>query len=292
LSPRAAASKRKTVTRSSREADEPLSGPDALTQYLEEIRHIPLLKADEELALSRKARRGDLAARQQLISSNLRLVVFIAKRFLGRGLPLGDLIEEGNLGLIRAAEKFQPSKGFRFSTYATWWIRQAVQRGLANHAATVRLPVHIAEALGRMARERERLQVRLGREPSEEELADALDVEPKRLRDWQRASKRSLSLDAAVEEEEGARHFVELLKDSNAVSPDESTYKDIEMRGLKSLLARLKERERDVLKVRFGLETGTPCTLEETGAVLGLTRERIRQIEQTALRKLREWSGE
>ncbi len=173
------------------------TGPDALKQYLAEIRRIPLLTAESEKKLAYKARRGDLQARQDLISANLRLVVYVAKKYAGRGLAMGDLIEEGNLGLIRAAEKFMPSKGFRFSTYATWWIRQAIQRGMANHGATVRVPVHVAEAAGRLARAREKLMARLGREPHESELAEALDIKPQRLREWQRATRQSLSLDAS-----------------------------------------------------------------------------------------------
>jgi RNA polymerase primary sigma factor len=275
---------------SGEETERVFSGPDALKQYLDEIRRIPLLTAEQELALARKAQKGDAVARQDLISANLRLVVYVAKRFFGRGLALGDLIEEGNLGLIRAAEKFQPSKGFRFSTYATWWIRQSVQRGLANHAAIVRLPVHIAEAVGRMARERERLATTLGREPREEELADALDVKPQRLREWQRASRQALSLDAPMDSEDGGKHFVDMLEDGGTDAPDQSTFKDMERKRLSLLMARLKEKERAVLEARFGLDSGSPRTLEETGAILGLTRERIRQIEQIALRKLRLWA--
>ena len=268
------------------------SGPDALRQYLAEIRKVPLLSPVDEKRLATKARRGDADARQDLISANLRLVVFVAKRFMGRGLALGDLIEEGNLGLIRAAEKFKPAKGFRFSTYATWWIRQAVQRGLANHAATVRLPVHIAEAVGRLARERERLATRLGREPLETELAVALKVKPERVREWQRASRQSLSLDASMNDEDGGKRFVDLLEDQREDAPDESTFKDMERRQLSRLLIKLKEKEQAVLNARYGLDGSAPRTLEETGSLLGLTRERIRQIEQMALRRLRLWARE
>lgn len=296
LSPRkAAAPKRPTARSKSPDAGAggpEFLGPDALKQYLDEIRRIPLLVAAEELSLARKVRRGDLAARQALISANLRLVVYVAKRFLGRGLALGDLIEEGNLGLIRAVEKFQPAKGFRFSTYATWWIRQSVQRGLAGQAAAVRLPAHIADAISRMARERERLLAVKGREPNEDELAAALKVKVRRLREWQRASRQSLSLDATLDSEEGGKRFVDLLVDGSSDTPDQSTLKDLERRRLERLLGRLKEKEREVLTVRFGLDSGAPCTLEIAGAQLGLTRERIRQIEQAALRKLRLWIKE
>jgi RNA polymerase primary sigma factor len=259
---------------------------------LAEIRKVALLSPLEEKRLATKARRGDVEARQDLITANLRLVVYVAKRFMGRGLALGDLIEEGNLGLIRAAEKFKPAKGFRFRTYATWWIRQAVQRGLANHAATVRLPVHIAEAVGRLARERERLATKLGREPHEEELATALKVKPERVREWQRASRQSLSLDASMGDEEGGKKFVDLLEDQREDAPDESTFKDMERRQLGRLMLKLKEKERAVLQARYGMDGAPPRTLEETGQLLGLTRERIRQIEQMALRRLRLWARE
>jgi RNA polymerase primary sigma factor len=265
-------------------------GPDALRQYLAEIRLIPLLSPADEKRLAVRAQRGELQARQDLISANLRLVVFVAKRFMGRGLGLGDLIEEGNLGLIRAAEKFKPAKGFRFSTYATWWIRQAVQRGLANHAASVRLPVHIAEAVGRLARERERLTALHGREPDEAALAKALKVRPERVREWQRAARQALSLDAPMTDEDGGKSFVDLLQDQREDAPDQSTWDDMERRELRRQVARLKDKEREVLKHRFGLDGEEPRTLEQTGALLGLTRERIRQIEQVALRRLRAWS--
>jgi RNA polymerase primary sigma factor len=267
-------------------------GPDALKLYLAEIRRIPLLTPIEEKRLATKARRGDLEARQDLISANLRLVIFVAKRFIGRGLSLGDLIEEGNLGLIRAAEKFKPGKGFRFSTYATWWIRQAVQRGLANHASSVRLPVHIAEAVGRLARERERLSTKHGHEPSEAELAAALKVKPERVREWLRASRQALSLDAPMDDEEGGKRFVDMIVDQRELAPDQSTMEGLEKRDLLRMVQRLKDKERAVLTARFGLDGAPTRTLEETGAILGLTRERIRQIEQTALRRLRLWSKE
>jgi len=265
----------------------PYDAPDPLKLYLAEIRRIPLIDAATEKRLGTKARRGDIEARQTLISANLRLVVYVAKRFMGRGLALSDLIEEGNLGLIRAAEKFQPQRGFRFSTYATWWIRQAVQRGLANHAATVRLPVHIAEALGRLARERDRQLTKLGREPRESELAAALKVTPQRLREWQRASRQSLSLDASLDGEDESKRFVDLLTDSEAASPEEQAFQSLERGQLTRLLAKLKDKERAVVVARFGLEGGEALTLEQTGAALGLTRERIRQIEQAAVRRLR-----
>ncbi len=264
------------------------SGPDALRQYLDEIRRIPLLGAQEEAALAERARGGDLAARQALISANLRLVVYVAKRFRGRGLSLGDLIEDGNLGLIHAVEKFRASKGFRFSTYATWWIRQAVQRGLASQASAVRLPAHIADSVARAGRVREGLATRLEREPSEDELALALKVRPARLREWQRAARQALSLDAPMDAEEGGgRRFVEMIPDETGERPDEGVMRELRGRAVRRLLTRLGPRERAVIEARFGLAGEEPCTLEEAGERLHLTRERIRQIERSALRKLR-----
>jgi RNA polymerase primary sigma factor len=268
-------------------SEEERASPDPLKLYLAEIRRIPLLDRAQELKLAGQARRGSLEARQALISGNLRLVVYVAKRFMGRGLSLSDLIEEGNLGLIRAAEKFEPARGFRFSTYATWWIRQAVQRGLANHASTVRLPVHVAEAVGRLSRVRERLTHKLGREALESELAAALKVTPMRLREWQRASRQSLSLDASLDGEADGKHFVDLLQDLVTESPEEQTFHELRRDQLQRLLKHLREKERAVIGARFGLDGSEPLTLEQTGVVLGLTRERIRQIEQVALRRLK-----
>jgi RNA polymerase primary sigma factor len=269
------------------QADADRSSPDPLKLYLAEIRRIPLLDRAQELKLALQARQGSLEARQAIISGNLRLVVYVAKRFMGRGLSLSDLIEEGNLGLIRAAEKFEPAKGFRFSTYATWWIRQAVQRGLANHASTVRLPVHVAEAVGRLSRVRERLTHKLGREALEHELAAALKVTPMRLREWQRASRQSLSLDASLDGEADGKHFVDLLQDLVTESPEELTFQELRRNQLQRLLKHLRDKERAVISARFGLDGHEPLTLEQTGAALGLTRERIRQIEQVALRRLK-----
>jgi RNA polymerase primary sigma factor len=269
------------------QADAERSSPDPLKLYLAEIRRIPLLDRAQELKLAQQARKGSLEARQALISGNLRLVVYVAKRFMGRGLSLSDLIEEGNLGLIRAAEKFEPARGFRFSTYATWWIRQAVQRGLANHASTVRLPVHVAEAVGRLSRVRERLTHQLGREALEAELAAALKVTPMRLREWQRASRQSLSLDASLDGEADGKHFVDLLQDLVTESPEEQTFQELRRAQLQRLLKHLRDKERAVISARFGLDGHEALTLEQTGAALGLTRERIRQIEQVALRRLK-----
>ncbi len=269
-------------------ADGPAVG-GALKQYLRDIRGLPLLDATQELALARRVRRGDAAARQALISANLRLVVYVAKRYRGRGMAFDDLIEEGNLGLMRAVEKFRPSKGFRFSTYATWWIRQALQRGLAGQGAAVRMPAHIAESLPRVGRARERLVGRLGREPFESELAAALKVRPERLRDWQRVSRRALSLDAPLGQP-GGRTFADVFEDVEAEGPDATAIRGLQRRGLQRLLGRLSARERAVIEARFGLDGSEPLTLEKAGAALGLTRERVRQIERATLKKLRQWS--
>jgi RNA polymerase primary sigma factor len=261
----------------------------SLRQYLREISRVPLLTPEAERSLAYKVRRGNAEAKQALISANLRLVVFMAKKFMNRGLGMLDLIEEGNLGLIRAAEKYKPSRGFRFSTYATWWIRQSIQRGLANHSSTVRIPVHISEAVSKMMRAQESVAARLGREPSIEETARAAKLSPQRVGELMRISMHSLSLDAKLggDDESEGRRFSDILQDLAGPAPDERVFKELEGKRLASLLSRLSSRERGVLSARFGLEDGKPLTLEETGLRFALTRERIRQIEVAALRKLR-----
>jgi RNA polymerase primary sigma factor len=268
----------------------PARGIDSsLKQYLREISRIPLLTPELERSLAYKVRRGNAEARQALISANLRLVVFMAKKYMNRGLSLLDLIEEGNLGLIRAAEKFQPSRGFRFSTYATWWIRQSVQRGLANHSSTVRVPVHVAEAVSKMMKAQERVATREGREPTIEEVAKAARLPAERVAELMRVSQHSLSLDARMAGDDGSegRRFSDFLEDTGKPAPDEGVLKDLEKSRLKALLLRLSAKERGVLAARFGLDGSQPLTLEETGLRFELTRERIRQIEVGALRKLK-----
>lgn len=267
----------------------PRAADSSLKQYLKEISRIPLLSPEAERSLAYKVRRGNADARQALISANLRLVVFMAKKYMNRGLGLLDLIEEGNLGLIRAAEKFQPSRGFRFSTYASWWIRQSVQRGLANHSTTVRVPVHISEAVSKMMRAQERVAVRMGREPSIEETARAAKLSPARVAELMRVSQHALSLDARMGNDDGpeGKSFSEFLVDSSKPPPDEGVLKDLEKSRLKALMLRLSPKERGVLSARFGLEDGSAMTLEECGQRFELTRERIRQIEVVALRKLK-----
>jgi RNA polymerase primary sigma factor len=269
------------------------AAPSALRQYLHEISKIPLLTPPQEKNLAHKIRRGSLEAKQALISGNLRLVVFMAKKYMNRGLSLLDLIEEGNLGLIRAAEKFQPRRGFRFSTYATWWIRQSIQRGLANHATTVRVPVHIAESIQQMMRAEESLADEHGREPNLTEVAEKLKMPVEKVQEWKRVSQHSLSLDAKMGDEGSRSHeFVDFLEDLSQPAPDVGVFKELESRNLEKLLDLLTEKERGVLKARFGLESGEEKTLEETGRQFSLTRERIRQIEVNALRKLRKLAQE
>jgi RNA polymerase primary sigma factor len=249
-----------------------------LAVYLSELRRIPLLSRDEEVDLARRLRAGDDAAKQRLIESNLRLVVQVARRYLNRGLPLGDLIEEGNLGLIRAVEKFDPERGTRFSTYATWWVRQAIVRALANQARLIRLPVHIELLLGRYRREQERLTQALGRPPTLEEVARALDMPVERLNELDEMRLRPVSLESPV---------------ARATPADEGDDADRlgrlvrERRELVSVLDDLAESERRVLRARFGLDEQPAETLDAIGRRLGLSRERIRQIEQAGLRKLR-----
>jgi RNA polymerase primary sigma factor len=262
----------------------------ALRQYLREISKVPLLTPEQERSLANKVRRGNLEAKQALISANLRLVVFMAKKFSGRGLSLLDLIEEGNLGLIRAAEKFQPRRGFRFSTYATWWIRQSIQRGLANHGSTVRVPVHIAEAVAKVFRAQEQLASKLGREPLIEETAARAKISPQRVAELLKVSQHSLSLDARIGGTDGeSRSFAEFLEDAESARPDEGVFKEMEHSRLQRLLAKLPAKERGILAARFGLDDGKAMTLEETGRRFGLTRERIRQIEVQSLRRLRQF---
>jgi RNA polymerase sigma factor (sigma-70 family) len=253
--------------------------------YLSEIARIPLLTREEEQALARRARAGDEASKQRMIEANLRLVVQIARRYLNRGLPLPDLIEEGNLGLLRAVEKFEPDRGTRFSTYATWWIRQAVSRALANQARTIRLPVHVELLLTRYAREQRRLTQALGRPPTTEEMAKALDTSEREIAELEEVRQHPVSLDAPAGGESTAT-LGDLIAD-RAAAPGTLAELFRDRADLVSVLDDLAANERTVLRRRFGLEDHEPETLEAIGQRLGLSRERVRQLEGAGLRKLR-----
>jgi RNA polymerase sigma factor (sigma-70 family) len=255
-----------------------------LAVYLAEIARIPLLSREEEQELARRLRAGDQSAKRRLIEANLRLVVQVARRYFNRGLPLPDLIEEGNLGLIRAVEKFDPDRGVRFSTYATWWIRHAIARALANQARVIRLPVHVEMLLGRYAKEQRRLTQTLGRPPSAAELAQALGTTEEQVEELEELRQQPLSLDAPVAEQ---GKLAELVADPTADPSVALTRLFRERADLVSILDDLAENERTVLRHRFGLEGQEPETLEAIGTRRGLTRERVRQIEASALRKLR-----
>jgi RNA polymerase primary sigma factor len=252
--------------------------------YLGEIARIPLLSREEEQELAARVRRGDEAAKQRMVEANLRLVVQIARRYRNRGLPLPDLIEEGNLGLLRAVEKFDPHRGTRFSTYATWWIRQAVVRALANQARTIRLPVHVEMLLGRYVKEQQRLMQKFGRPPTPDEIAQALGTSVEQVRELEEIRQQPVSLDASVGDE---ARLADLVRDTTADPAAALTSLFRERTDLIGVLDDLAANERTVLRRRFGLEGDPPETLEAIGRRLGLSRERVRQIEGTGLRKLR-----
>jgi RNA polymerase primary sigma factor len=259
---------------------------DLFRVYLDQIGQHPLLTREDEVALAQAIEAGDDTARRTMIESNLRLVVTIARRFSATGLPIGDLVQEGNLGLLRAVEKFDWRKGFKFSTYATWWIRQSIARGAADRGTrSIRLPVHVDEQLGRLWRTRSRMHELLGREPSDDELADALDMPVERILRLKDTTQAVTSLDAPIGED-GA-HLQDLLEDDSAMGPDELAVAAVGREALEQALNALPDRERQVLVLRFGLDSGTPRTLEEVGKVMGFSRERARQVERDALASLR-----
>ena len=259
---------------------------DPVKTYLKEIGRVPLLTAGQELALAKAARAGDADARRALSEANLRLVVSVAKRYAGRGLPFLDLIQEGNLGLMKAAEKFEPERGFKFSTYATWWIRQSITRAIADQGRTIRIPVHLVESINRVKKATGDLLHKNGREPTVEEIAAALDMEPDKVRELLQLSQEPISLETPVGEEEDA-HLEDFIQDEDAGVPVDEAGRQLLRRELLHVLKSLTPREERVITLRFGLEDGRARTLEELGKEFNVTRERVRQIEAKALRKLR-----
>ncbi|MBQ8317559.1 MAG: RNA polymerase sigma factor RpoD [Lachnospiraceae bacterium] len=263
-----------------------VSTDDPVRMYLKEIGKVPLLSADEETELARRMEEGDEEAKKKLAEANLRLVVSIAKRYVGRGMLFLDLIQEGNLGLIKAVEKFDYSKGYKFSTYATWWIRQAITRAIADQARTIRIPVHMVETINKLVRVQRQLLQELGREATPEEIAEKMDISVERVREIQKISQEPVSLETPIGEEEDS-HLGDFLPDENVPVPDEAAAFTMLREQLDEVLGTLTEREQRVLKLRFGLDDGKARTLEEVGKEFKVTRERIRQIEAKALRKLR-----
>ncbi len=259
---------------------------DPVRMYLKEIGRVPLLSAEEEVRLAKRMEQGDEEAKKQLAEANLRLVVSIAKRYVGRGMLFLDLIQEGNLGLIKAVEKFDYGKGFKFSTYATWWIRQAITRAIADQARTIRIPVHMVETINKLIRVSRQLLQELGRDPTPEEIAAAMEIPVERVREIQKVAQEPVSLETPIGEEEDS-HLGDFIEDEDAPAPAEAASYILLKEQLENVLDTLTPREEKVLRLRFGLDDGRSRTLEEVGQEFGVTRERIRQIEAKALRKLR-----
>ena len=259
---------------------------DPVRMYLKEIGRVPLLTAEEEVELAKRMEMGDREAKQRLIESNLRLVVSIAKRYVGRGMAFLDLIQEGNMGLIKAVEKFDYRKGYKLSTYATWWIRQAITRAIADQARTIRIPVHMVETINKLVRTSRELVQELGREPTAEEIAEKMGITPEKVREIQKIAQEPVSLETPIGEEEDS-HLGDFIEDVDALAPDEAASYLLLKEQIEEVLSGLNDREQRVLRLRFGLDDGRPRTLEEVGREFGVTRERIRQIEAKALRKLR-----
>ena len=265
---------------------EGVSIEDPVRMYLKEIGKVPLLTAEEEVELAQRMEEGDMEAKKKLAEANLRLVVSIAKRYVGRGMLFLDLIQEGNLGLIKAVEKFDYKKGYKFSTYATWWIRQAITRAIADQARTIRIPVHMVETINKFVRVQRQLLQELGREPYPEEIAKQMNMPVERVREIQKISLEPVSLETPIGEEEDS-HLGDFIQDDNVPVPADAAAFTLLREQLEEVLGTLTEREQKVLKLRFGLEDGRARTLEEVGKEFKVTRERIRQIEAKALRKLR-----
>lgn len=259
---------------------------DPVRMYLKEIGKIPLLTGDEEVVLAKRMEEGDEEAKKELAEANLRLVVSIAKRYVGRGMNFLDLIQEGNLGLMKAVEKFDYTKGFKFSTYATWWIRQAITRAIADQARTIRIPVHMVETINKLVRVQRQLVQDLGRDPSPEEIAKEMNMDVEKVREIQKIAQEPVSLETPIGEEEDS-HLGDFIPDDDVLSPADAATFTLLKEQLDEVLTTLSEREKKVLTLRFGLEDGRARTLEEVGKEFEVTRERIRQIEAKALRKLR-----
>ena len=260
---------------------------DSVRMYLREIGKIPLLSAEEEVALAKRVEKGDKEAKDQMAEANMRLVVSIAKKYVGRGLDLLDLVQEGNTGLLRAVEKFDPERGFKFSTYATWWIRQAITRAIADQSRTVRIPVHMRETINKMLRISRKLTQELGREPTNEEIAKEMEMDVDKIEHIQKISQEISSLDAPVGGEDEDSKLGDFMEDEDSDTPEEAATAELLKEHVNEILEALSPREQKILKMRFGLEDGRNHTLEEVGQEFGVTRERIRQIESKALAKLR-----
>lgn len=259
---------------------------DPVRMYLKEIGRVPLLSADDEIELAKRIENGDEEAKRRLAEANLRLVVSIAKRYVGRGMLFLDLIQEGNMGLIKAVEKFDFKKGFKFSTYATWWIRQAITRAIADQARTIRIPVHMVETINKLIRVSRQLLQELGREPTPEEIAAEMELSVEKVREIMKIAQEPVSLETPIGEEDDS-HLGDFIEDQEALAPADAAAYELLKEQLEDVLDTLTEREENVLRLRFGLDDGRTRTLEEVGKVFGVTRERIRQIEAKALRKLR-----
>ncbi|SRR5579871_1023514 len=260
---------------------------DSLKLYFREISRVKLLTAEEEVSLAQRIEKGDLKAKQALIAANLRLVIKVAKKYMNQGLSFQDLIEEGNLGLIKASEKFSWRRGFKFSTYATWWIRQAITRALSNQSRTVRVPVHVSEDINRFERITRDLTRKLGREPSLIELSKASKLKFEKIHKLQRLAQRNISLEVPVGDESNSKSIADFIEDKSVASPAQNVFGQLRSEKLKKLISTLNDKEQKVILMRFGFDQDQPKTLEQTGSLLGVTRERIRQIEEKALHKIR-----